>query len=51
VHKTVDDEYYLNPQRPWCSLTEWLTHYNEERLHLGLDGLTPYEKTLKSVTP
>jgi len=50
IHKTVDDEYYHNPLRPWHTLAEWLTYYNYERLHLSLDGLTPQEKYLKSVT-
>jgi len=36
--------------RPWHTLAEWLTYYNYERLHLSLDGLTPQEKYLKSVT-
>lgn len=50
VHKTVDDEYYLNPNRKWTSLQEWLCYYNYERIHLTLKGLTPHEKVLKSVT-
>jgi len=24
IHKTVDDEYYLNPNRPWKTLAEWI---------------------------
>ena len=36
VHKTVDDEYYLNPNRSWHTLADWLAYYyNEERLHLS----------------
>jgi hypothetical protein len=51
VHKTIDDEYYQNPDRPWKTAIAWLQYYNEERLHLTLDGLTPREKSLQSVTP
>jgi IS30 family transposase len=36
VHKTIDDEYYLNPNCPWKSVKEWLKYYNEERIHLTL---------------
>lgn len=50
VHKTVDDEFYLNPLRVWKTVEEWLHYYNFERIHLTLKGLTPHEKYLKSVT-
>jgi transposase InsO family protein len=50
VHRTIDDEYYHNPQRPWQTVYEWLHYYNFERIHLSLNGLTPQEKLLKSVT-
>lgn len=46
VHRTIDDEYYLNPRRPWQTLEEWLTYYNSERIHLTL-GVTPLEYTKK----
>lgn len=51
VHKTIDDEYYLNPYRVWKTPTEWLAYYNEERIHLTLNGLTPREKVAQCVTP
>lgn len=51
VHRTIDDEYYLNPQRPWNNPQEWLEYYNEERIHLSLNGLTPREKAAQCVTP
>jgi hypothetical protein len=49
VHRTIDDEYYHNPQRSWKTPYEWLDFYNFERIHLTLKGLTPQEK-LESVT-
>ncbi len=46
AHGVIDAEFYLNPLRPWRTLTEYLRWYNEERIHLGkyLNGLTPREK-------
>ncbi|MFH1047060.1 MAG: DDE-type integrase/transposase/recombinase [Patescibacteria group bacterium] len=43
---SVDDEYYLNPHRPWKSLSAYTRWYNSERPHLGrgMGGLTPYAK-------
>lgn len=49
VHRTVDDEYYLNPYRSWKTVYEWLEYYNFKRIHLTLNGLTPQQK-LESVT-
>lgn len=51
IHRTVDDEYYQNPERSWTTLEEWLRYYNEERIHLSLGGLTPLEVQQLSVTP
>lgn len=50
IHKTIDDEYYQNPLRIWKTAYEWLRYYNFERIHLTLNGLTPQEKLLQSVT-
>jgi len=50
VHRTIDDEYYLNPLRVWKTSYEWLEYYNFERLHETLNGLTPQEKLLQCVT-
>lgn len=50
VHRTIDEEYYHNPKRIWNSPYEWLRYYNKERIHLSLNGLTPYEKYLEGVT-
>lgn len=50
VHRTIDDEYYLNPLRAWKTSAEWLHYYNFERLHETLNGLTPQEKVLQCVT-
>lgn len=50
VHRTIDDEFYQNPLRIWRTSYEWLRFYNFERIHLTLNGLTPQEKLLQSVT-
>ena len=49
AHGVIDQEYYLNPTRPWKTLKEYLLWYNHERIHLGkyLNGLTPIEKFLQ----
>lgn len=46
AHGVIDQEYYLNPHRPWHTLEEYLHWYNFERIHLGkyLNGLIPIEK-------
>ncbi len=46
AHGVIDQEFYLNPNRPWKTLDEYLYWYNHERIHLGkyLNGLTPVEK-------
>ena len=46
AHGVIDQEFYLNPHRPWHTLNEYLHWYNHERIHLGkyLNGLTPMEK-------
>lgn len=46
AHGVIDQEYYLNPLRPWTSLAAYLHWYNYERIHLGkyLNGLIPIEK-------
>jgi len=55
AHGVIDQEFYLNPTRPWQTLAEYLRWYNYERIHLGryLNGLIPIEKFTayqKSVT-
>jgi len=50
VHRTIDDEYYQNVNRIWKTPYEWLDYYNFKRIHLTLNGLTPQEKYLESVT-
>ena len=49
AHGVIDQEFYLNPTRPWKTLEEYLRFYNYERIHLGkyLNGLTPQEKWLE----
>jgi len=56
AHGVIDQEYYLNPTRPWKTLTEYLQFYNYERIHLGkyLNGMIPVEKYhyyLSTVSP
>lgn len=52
ANRSVDDEFYLNPRKPWKTLSEYTRWYNFERYHLGkdMDGMTPYEKYQKYVT-
>ena len=50
VHRSIDDEYYQNVTRIWKTPYEWLHFYNFERIHITLNGLTPHEKYLQSVT-
>lgn len=56
AHGVIDQEFYLNPTRPWKTLPEYLSWYNYERIHLGkyLNGMTPQEKWqewLSTVSP
>lgn len=46
AHGVIDQEFYINPLRPWHSLADYLHWYNYERIHLGkyLNGLIPIEK-------
>lgn len=48
ANRSVDDEFYLNPNRPWKTIRQYTRWYNHERYHLGkhLTGLTPYQKYL-----
>lgn len=48
ANRSVDDEFYLNPTRPWKHLYQYTKWYNHERPHLGkhMNGLTPYKKFL-----
>lgn len=48
ANRSVDDEYYLNPTKPWKSITQYTNWYNHERPHLGkqMNGMTPYQKYL-----
>ena len=46
ANRSVDDEFCLNPGRPWRTLAEYCRWYNRERPHLGkgMGGMTPWEK-------
>lgn len=48
ANRSVDDEYYLNPMRPWKNISLYTKWYNHERPHLGkgMNGLTPFKKYL-----
>jgi len=56
ANRSLDDEFYLNPTKPWNTITEYFKWYNFDRPHEGKEmaGKTPYEKYLilvhKSVT-
>lgn len=49
ANRSVDDEYYLNPNRPWQTLRAYVNWYNRERPHegKGMNGTTPYQKYLQ----
>jgi len=53
ANRSVDDEYYQNPGRPWSSLAQYVRWYNHERPHLGrgMCGMTPVEKFQSLTTP
>lgn len=46
ANRSVDDEYYLNENRPWKTMNQYTRWYNYERPHLGrgMNGMTPYQK-------
>lgn len=48
ANRSIDDEYYLNENRPWNKLQAYTYWYNHQRPHegKGMNGLTPYEKYL-----
>lgn len=52
ANRSVDDEFYLNPWRPWTTLAQYTHWYNIERPHLGkgMNGMTPYQKYLSLVS-
>ena len=46
ANRSVDDEYYQNPTRPFKTLHQYTLWYNTKRPHLGkhMNGLTPMQK-------
>lgn len=46
ANRAIDDEYYLNPTRPWTTVAAYVHWYNYERYHLGkgMNGRTPFQK-------
>jgi len=51
AHGVMNQEYGHNPNRIFQEPEQYLEWYNFKRIHLGINGLTPYEKYLESVTP
>lgn len=51
ANRSIDDEFYLNPTRPWNNLKDYTHWYNHERPHLGknMNGLTPIKKYLSLI--
>lgn len=51
ANRSIDDEYYLNPHRPWTTVAQYTRWYNRERPHLGkgMLGITPWQKYLSLV--
>jgi len=52
ANRSVDDEFYLNHNRPWKTIAQYTHWYNHERPHLGkhMNGLTPYKKFIALTT-
>jgi len=49
--RTLDIEFYrkkwlFNPEHRDQELVKWIDKYNKHRVHLGIKGLTPYQKHL-----
>ena len=46
ANRSIDDEYYLNQNKPWKTVAQYTHWYNHERPHegKGMYGLTPYQK-------
>lgn len=52
IWRTLDNEFYkkkwLNsPEHREEELAKWIDKYNKYRVHLGIKGMTPYQKLLK----
>ena len=52
IWRTLDNEFYkkkwLNsPEQREEELAKWIEKYNKYRVHLGIKGMTPYQKLLK----
>ena len=53
--RTLDIEFYrkkwlFSPEHRDQELTNWINKYNKHRVHLGIKGLTPYQKLLDLTT-
>ena len=52
IWRTLDNEFYKkkwlsNPEHREEELAKWIEKYNKHRVHLGIKGMTPYQKLLK----
>lgn len=52
IWRTLDTEFYkkkwlFSPEHREEELAKWLEKYNKHRVHLGINGMTPYQKLLK----
>ena len=51
IWRTLDNEFYrkkwlFNPEHREEELAKWIEKYNKHRVHLGIKGMTPYQKLL-----
>lgn len=51
ANRSVDDEFYLNHDKPWTTISQYVHWYNYDRYHVGkeMNGMTPYKKYLQYV--
>lgn len=52
ANRSIDDEYYLNPEKPWKDLSAYVHWYNYERYHVGkgMNGMKPIQKFQQYLT-
>ena len=54
--RTLDSEFYskkwlISPEHRDEELAHWIDKYNKYRVHLGIKGLTPYQKLISLTSP
>ena len=47
-HEWLDQHLFESIEHAQDMATEWLWKYNSERQHMGLGGITPYQKLAKA---